>query len=193
MHDPVLGFYDQHAATYAADSVTNPHLLSFLQRCRSGGRVLELGTGAGLDAKVMLDAGFDVDASDGSVELAKIASARLGQPVRTMTFNELDAVEAYDGIYACASLTHARRNELPSILAKIRAALVDGGVVWASFKTGAQEDEDSLGRYYNYLSPSELLTCWQDNGPWTRVEIESWVGSGYDQQVTNWSAITAYR
>ncbi len=60
-----------------------------------------------------------------------------------MKFNELDAVEAYDGIYACASLTHARRNELPSILAKIRAALVDGGVVWASFKTGAQEDEDS--------------------------------------------------
>ena len=141
----------------------------------------------------MLDAGFDVDASDGSEELAKISSARLGRSVRTMAFNELDAIESYDGIYACASLTHARRSELPSIVAKIRAALVDGGVVWASFKTGAQEGEDSLGRYYNYLSPNELVTCWQDNGPWTRVKIQSWVGSGYDQRVTNWSAITAHR
>ncbi len=152
-----------------------------------------MGTGAGLDAKAMLAAGFSVDASDGSAELAKIASTRLGQPVRTMKFNELNAVEAYDGIYACASLTHAHRSELPGICAKIRTALVDGGVDWASFKTGVHEGKDSLGRYYNYLSPNELVTCWQDNGPWTCVEIESWVGSGYDQQVTNWSAVMAYR
>lgn len=36
MHDPVLRFYDEHAPTYAADSVTHPHPMSFLQRGRQG-------------------------------------------------------------------------------------------------------------------------------------------------------------
>jgi protein-L-isoaspartate O-methyltransferase len=119
MQDNTLGFYNSNAIAYAADADTpNPKLFDFLKCCKPGSRILELGTGSGTDARAILDAGFQIDATDGSAELAAIASKRLGQPVRTMMFDELSAVEEYDGIYACASLTHVPRGELPPSLRK---------------------------------------------------------------------------
>ncbi|MCO4317733.1 class I SAM-dependent methyltransferase [Phyllobacterium sp. 21LDTY02-6] len=189
-----IEFYNSNAAEYAADWNThNPRLFSFLNRCKPGGRILELGTGGGVDAQAILNAGFHLDATDGSAELAAIASARIGQPVRTMVFNELCAIEEYDGVYACASLTHAPRNELGPVIQKIYSALVDGGIVWASFKTGTAEGLDGLGRYYNYLSVADLMKCWHDNAPWTSLDIECWTGGAYDQRPTEWAAITAVR
>lgn len=189
-----IEFYNSNAAEYAADGDTpNPRLFSFLKRCKPGGRILELGTGGGVDAKAILNARFQLDATDGSAELAAIASARIGQPVRTMMFSELCAIKEYDGVYACAALTHAPRSELGFVVQKIYSALADGGIVWASFKTGVAEGKDSLGRYYNYLSDADLMKCWHDNAPWTGVEIECWTGSAYDQRPTAWAAITAVR
>lgn len=186
-----INFYDANADRYAAEGRVNPRLSGFLARCRPGGRLLELGTGSGVDARAIVDAGFSLDATDGSAELAAIASARIGQTVRVMLFGELDAVGIYDGVYACASLTHARRSELGAVIGRIHRALTTGGVVWASFKTGTAEGEDSLGRYYNYLPADELVRCWRDNGRWAHVEVESWLGGAFDRQPTEWAAITA--
>lgn len=186
-----IDFYNANAADYAADGGTNPRLPGFLARCRPGGRLLELGTGGGYDARAILDAGFALDATDGSAELAAIASGRLDQTVRVMLFGELDAVGLYDGVYACASLTHALRGELGEVIGKVHRALVKGGIVWASFKTGTAEGEDSLGRYYNYLSADELTRYWRDNGSWARIELESWLGGAYDRRPTEWTAVTA--
>lgn len=189
-----LEFYNSNAVEYAADgNLPNPKLFSFLKRCKPGGRILELGTGGGVDAKAILDEGFLLDATDGSAELAAIASVRIGQPVKTMTFNELCAIKEYDGVYACAALTHAPRSELGFVIARIHASLADGGIVWASFKTGTSEGQDGLGRYYNYLSVADLIGYWQDNAPWTSVEVECWTGSAYDRRPTDWAAITAVR
>ena len=194
MSGNTLDFYNSHAADYAADGDRpNPRLPIFLKRCKAGGRVLELGTGAGVDAEAILAAGFVLDATDGSAELAAIASARLGQPVRTMLFEELDAVSEYDGIYACASLTHVARDQLTDVIGRVHRALVGGGVVWASFKAGEAEGADALGRYYNYLSAAELTSYWQDNGPWTSLEVESWQGGAYDRRLTEWLSVTAVR
>ncbi len=194
MQDNTLGFYNSNAIVYAADGDTpNPKLFDFLKRCKPGGRVLELGTGSGTDARAILDAGFQLDATDGSAELAAIASKRLGQPVRTMMFDELSAVEEYDGIYACASLTHVPRGELAPIIEKTHAALVKGGVLWASFKTGTVEGHDALGLYYNYLSTEELRTCWSHNVFWSGIEIECWTGGAYDKRPTDWAAVVAVR
>ncbi len=85
MQGNTLGFYNSNAIDYAADGDTpNPKLFGFLKRCKPGGRILELGTGSGTDASAILNAGFQLDATDGSSELAAIAAKRLGQPVRTI-------------------------------------------------------------------------------------------------------------
>ena len=62
-----------------------------------GATILELGCGAGADSAEMLAKGFDVRPTDGSPEMADVASRRLGRPVETLLFHDLDAVEAYDG------------------------------------------------------------------------------------------------
>ena len=192
MVDQTLRFYDTNAEQYAANQGTpNPRLFGFLDRCKPGGRVLELGTGGGVDAAAIVGRGFDLDATDGSSELAAIASRRIGLPVRTMLFTELDAIGEYDGVYACAALTHAPRSELRGIIERIHRSLNSTGVVWASFKAGAEEGQDSLGRYYSYLSQAELVTLWQTAGSWRAFETEVWIGGAYDRMPTTWVAITA--
>ena len=194
MTDETVKFYNDNADEYAANDVgPNPRLFPFLQRCKAAGRVLELGTGGGFDAAAIINSGFDLDATDGSSELAAIAARRIGRPVRTMLFDELEAIDAYDGVYACASLTHVPRADLPGIIAKIYRALTSAGVAWASFKTGIHEGTDAFGRYYNYLSSDELIAVWRDAAPWSDIETESWLGGAYDRRATSWVAVTALR
>ncbi|WP_248449303.1 class I SAM-dependent methyltransferase [Sinorhizobium meliloti] len=194
MTDVTLGFYDTNAEEYAADlGAPNPRLFTFLDRCRPKGKVLELGTGGGVDAAAIIGRGFDLDATDGSSELAAIASRRIGQPVKTMLFNELDAVGIYDGVYACASLTHVPRSDLRGVLEKVYRAMTENGVVWASFKAGAEEGSDALGRHYNYLSQDELMGLWRAAAPWREIGTEAWLGGAYDRKATEWVAITAMK
>jgi hypothetical protein len=47
-----------------------------------------------------------VDAIDGSYELCRIASEYIGIQVRQLLFQELDAHEKYNGIWACSSILH---------------------------------------------------------------------------------------
>jgi SAM-dependent methyltransferase len=193
MSKGTLDFYGANAAQYVCHGSVNPRLNSFLARLPKGGTILELGSGSGADAKAMLDAGFRIDPTDGSRELAHEAEKLLGQPVRQMLFGELEAERAYDGVYACASLLHAPRKELPDIISRIHRSLKTGGYVWASFKGGQQEGLDTFGRYYNYFSEIELKDIWSGNGEWSILEHENWQGSGYDKVATDWHSITARR
>lgn len=194
MSNGTINFYNENADDYAANDVgPNPRLFPFLQRCKAAGKVLELGTGGGFDALAIINGGFDLDATDGSSELAAIATRRIGRPVRTMLFDELEAIDAYDGVYACASLTHVPRADLRGVLQKVYRALTYGGVVWASFKAGLDEGTDAFGRHYNYLSAEELTAIWRDAAPWRDIETESWLGGAYDRKATSWVAVTAVR
>lgn len=193
MSSDTLGFYANNAAAYAAHSNVNPRLESFLNLVRPTGLVLELGTGSGQDAKAMLEQSFDVDPTDGSGELAAEAARLLNRPVRQMLFHELEAVERYDAIYASASLLHANRAELPDIVQLMHRALKPGGWLWASFKDGADEGHDALGRYYNYMRADEIVSLWKSNASWNAVSSESWQGSGYDLAPTLWHSVTAQR
>ncbi|MEI9964986.1 MAG: hypothetical protein WDM92_10020 [Caulobacteraceae bacterium] len=115
-HDPeTLAFYDREAEVYAArfDAAYHARLDGFIDRLPHGARVLELGAGGGRDAAAMIARGLDVELTDGSVGLARQAEAKLGRPVRIMLFHELDAEAAYDGVWANASLLHAKGEALP--------------------------------------------------------------------------------
>ena len=125
-----LRFYDDQAAVYAAHAPdqASRHLAGFLSRLTASARILELGCGGGRDSRAMLDQGFDLDPTDGSPAIAREASARLGRPVRVLRFDQLDAVAAYDGVWAHASLLHVPRAGLAGVLARIFQALKPGGL-----------------------------------------------------------------
>lgn len=105
----------------------------------SGKKILDYGCGSGRDTKYFIEAGFDVDAIDGSEELCKSASTYTGIDVKQMLFQELDAVEQYDGIWACSSILHLPKDELKQVFEKMVRALCSNGVIYTSFKYGEFE------------------------------------------------------
>ena len=192
--DPTLRFYADIAAVYAthASAPTGEPLTAFLAAIHASGKILELGCGNGRDAAHMLSLGFDVDATDGTPELAAEAEKRLGKPVRILGFENLDDHAAYDGIWACASLLHVPAERLGDILARIHRALRPGGIFTASFKAGTGEGHDQFGRYYNYPTPDALRAIYSAVG-WDHVSLEAKMGSGYDNKPTEWLWVTARR
>ena len=123
----------------------------FLDYIPLGGKILDFGCGSGRDTKYFLNKGYDVAATDGSEELCKIASEYAGVQVKQMLFEELNAIEEYDGIWACASILHVEKKQLPDIMKKIAIATKTGGVVYTSFKYGDFEGVRN-GRFFTYLT-----------------------------------------
>ena len=170
MDEETLGFYRRNAEAYAGwAKAPSTRLTGFLALLPAGGSILELGCGAGNHSAEMLAAGFKLRATDGSPEMAGIASRRLGHPVEAMLFDQLDDHDAYDGVWASACLLHVPRDELAAILGRIHRALKPGGLFYASYKLGEGDGRDSLGRYYNYASPEWLQATYAEAGTWTPV------------------------
>jgi SAM-dependent methyltransferase len=182
--EKTLQFYSSHAQAYAEREITSrqARLTAFLARLAPSAKILELGCGAGADTAAMLAKGFDVRPTDGSAEMAAVASQRLGRPVGTLLFHDLDEVEAYDGVWANACLLHVPREQLANVLGLIRRALKPEGMFYASYKTGDADGRDTLDRYYNYPSPDWLRATYARAGNWSSLEIESGEVRGFDDK-----------
>lgn len=184
MDEQTLQFYRSNASAYAGREITSrqARLTAFLALLKPDASILELGCGAGGDTAEMLARGFDVLPTDGSPEMAEVASRRLGRPVETLLFSDLDAVEAYDGVWANACLLHVPRDELAPILTRIWRALKSGGAFYASFKTGDAEGRDTLNRYYNYPTPEWLRETYASAGNWSSLDVETGEVIGFDNK-----------
>ena len=133
----------------------------FLAKLSPKAHILDFGCGSGRDTKYFLEQGFKVTAIDGSVEICKFASEFAGVTVKQMYFQDLDEVDAYDGIWACASILHLHYGELQDVLGKMVRAVKDNGVIYTSFKYGTFEGERN-GRYFidcDEAKLAELLKC----------------------------------
>jgi SAM-dependent methyltransferase len=188
-----LRFYSDEAPAYTASAKggISRHLEGFLDLLRPGARILELGCGGGLDAEFMVKREFDVHPTDGTPEIATKAEERLGIPVRIMRFDEIEERDAYDAVYASASLLHVPIDHLPSVLASIHAALIPGGLHFASYKGGGQAGRDRFGRYFNYLSYAQALQVYQAAAPWADVAVSETTGGGYDGIQGPWLTVVA--
>ena len=150
MKNSTLEYYDQNAEQFFKTTAevdftgTQDRFLRYLE---PGSRILDLGCGSGRDARYFLEKGYQVDATDGSAEICRLASEYTGIPVRQMLFNELDAEEEYDGIWACASILHLSEDELRDVMHRIGTALKEGGIFYTSFKYGDFAGERN-GRYF---------------------------------------------
>jgi SAM-dependent methyltransferase len=180
--EATLQFYRRNAASYADwAKAPSSRLIGFLGLLPPGGSILELGCGAGNHAAEMLARGFAVRATDGSPEMAEVASRRLNHPVEAMRFDELDAHQAYDGVWASACLLHVPRDELAGILARVHSALKSSGVFYASYKVGERAGRDSLGRYYNYPSPDWLRQTYAGAGAWDLLKSDTSEIKSFDE------------
>lgn len=132
-------YYHKYATTYFNTTVNSDVKVlyeHFLRYVSKGAKILDLGCGSGRDIRAFLDMGYEVDAIDGSKELARLASEYTGIRVKCIDFNQLNEISIYDAVWACASLLHVTSQDLPSIMIRIRNTLKPSGVVYASFKYG---------------------------------------------------------
>lgn len=195
MDEATLQLYRSNAEAYAQREITSrrARLAAFMAQLAPRAAILELGCGAGGDTAEMLAAGFDVRATDGSPEMGAVAAERLGRPVETLLFHEVDETAAYDGVWANACLLHVPRHQLAHVLSLIWRALKPGGVFFASYKSGDHEGRDALDRYYNYPTPDWLRMSYAKAGGWRSLEIETGEVLGFDNQSASMLFVVAIK
>ena len=148
--DKTIEYYNQNADMFAQGTRLVDFTVvqeRFAKMLPAGSRILDFGCGSGRDTKYFLEKGYRVEATDGSAELCKLASAFTGIEVKKMLFQDLDASGKYEGIWACSSILHLSKKELLSVIRKMCDALKDNGVIYTSFKYGDFEGERN-GRYF---------------------------------------------
>ena len=126
----------------------------FLNLLPDFGRILDLGCGSGRDALAFKNMGYQIEAMDYSAELVKQASDLTGIEVRLQSFYDLDEIDTYNGIWACASLLHCERHRLVDVLQRMIQSLKANGVIYMSFKYGDQ-DREKDGREFTDLNEQQ--------------------------------------
>jgi SAM-dependent methyltransferase len=170
-------FYEKNAESFIAQTGSidmNPLYERFCSVLPTNARVLDAGCGSGRDALAFSQMGYDVVAFDASKKMVEAARERAQVPVFLMDFNETHFDHPFDGIWACASLLHVARHQLTSVLMRLSTHMIRNGVLYASFKYGAEEREKD-GRYFNDLNEFLLETTIE---PVSSLSIsETWVTS----------------
>lgn len=145
-----LNYYESNAKEYFKKTVNVNFAETravFLDNLEDGAYILDFGCGSGRDAKAFKDAGYRVDALDGSAELCRLASDYAKMEVKHMCFTDFHEKETYDGIWACASLLHLPYDALKEVVGRLCTGLKENGILYASFKYGNFEGVRD-GRYY---------------------------------------------
>jgi len=159
-----LAYYEAHArdfwdGTRSHDVSQNiDALLGALPRDRPL-RILDLGCGPGRDLVELVRRGHDVVGLDGCRAFVEMARAHAGVEVLHQDLLRLDLPPAtFDGIFANASLFHVPRVRLPQVLARLRNALREGGVLFCSNPRGDNHESWADGRYACFLD----LDVWRE-------------------------------
>lgn len=188
-----LKVYDAKCRDYAEAfrrSEADAQLLAFMAMVPKGGHVLDLGCGPAFASAHMRDAGFICDPVDGSEGMVKIARELHGLDARLLMFDQIDMVDAYDGIWANFSLLHAKREDLPRHLAALSNALRTDGAFHIGLKTGQGEARDSIDRFYTYWEEDTLQAMLADVGL-TVTGVDHGSGKGLAGTLDSWVVIRA--
>lgn len=155
-----LSYYNQNADAFVEGTLKadmSNQYRYFSKYLSPGDKVLDLGCGSGRDSAWFSSLGFEVTAIDGSEELCKRVKENYGIHARCIKFEDISFVAEFDAIWACASLLHVTKAEMPNVLGKVSAALKPGGVLYASFKYG-DDERVSNGRFFNDYTENDLDT-----------------------------------
>jgi len=190
-----IEFYEQNAEDFFRRSVDADMAAgwqAFAANLKPGDRVLDAGCGSGRDALALRRLGFDVTAIEASSKLAALARVHTGLPVQVMTFDEIAWHEAFEGVWACASLLHVARADLPAVVGRIRGALVPGGVWWMSFKYGTEERQ-TPGRRFTDLDETGAGALLAQVGGLDLISMEVTEDARADRAGERWLSVLCRR
>ena len=153
-------YYDKNAESFIAETFEcdmSTQYSFFENELHNGSKtILDLGFGSGRDSLYFMKKGFEVYAIDPSKAFCDKAREKGIKNIYQMTAQEMDFVNLFDGIWACASLLHVPSKDLQSVFAKCAKSLKNNGVMYASFKYGDFEGERN-GREFLDLDENTLI------------------------------------
>ena len=156
-----IDYYNRQGAEFAratSELDLQALYLPFLEHLPVGAVILDAGCGSGRASLAFLERGYQVLALDASHTMVQECRLRTGLEPRCQSLESLDDEQAFDGIWACASLLHIPRRELGNVFSRLHRALRPEGVLYASFKLGATE-RTSDGRHFSDFPPA-LFRSW---------------------------------
>jgi len=151
---------DEYAQRWGAADHLSAQRADFAGRLPHGGLIADLGCGPGRDTAGFAGLGLRVVALDrAGAMLALVRRRDMGLPVRADLRHLPLADASVDGAWACASLLHLAREDLPQALDEIARVLRPAGLLWLSVKRGRGDwwrGEDSLKRFFALYTEEEL-------------------------------------
>lgn len=156
--------YERQAARFDAERPKHlferPWLERFLDLIEPGGRILDLGCGAGDPiAGYLRDRGFDVVGVDASEAMLAIARRRFPRgDWRSGDMRRLDLPESFDGILSWDAFFHLTPDEQRDVLPRLARHLNDGAALLLTVGPEAGEVTGRVGGelvYHASLSPAE--------------------------------------
>jgi len=172
--DETLNTYQTTAQQWAGKHATAGFWreeMKIFQRFLPVGKILEVGSGGGRDAKELIAFGYEYTGTDISSNFVEVARRKnpgatfLVQSVYDLEFSE-DA--QFDGFWASAVLLHIPKTKIGKALQRIRKCVKGGGIGFISLKQGEGErlEADSLknGRFFSYYTGKEFHEVLLKNG-----------------------------
>lgn len=117
-------------------------------------KILDLGCGSGRDSLYFLKKGYVVFPLDISENLGEKAEKLVGKKIIIKDMLEIDYINYFSGIWACASILHIERSKVLEVFKKCFIALEEDGIFYSSFK---YKDED-------YEKDGRRFTCFKEEG-----------------------------
>ena len=168
--------YDELAAQWASEHSTpefwQDEMRYYLELLPSG-KIIEVGSGGGRDAKELIKLGYDYLGTDVSTGLLEIARKELPdfsfyeQSVYDLNFNG----EQFDGFWASAVLLHVPKSRINKALARIRTVVRTKAIGFVSIKDGSGERQEidevggvQLERFFSYWSRDNFSDHLAGNG-----------------------------
>lgn len=153
-----VDYYNKNAQEYSKRTCNidmSKLYIIFERYLQVGDSILDLGCGSGRDSRYFNEKGYRVTAVDASINMCEIVRKIDGIDVINEEFDKLDLEQNYNGIWACASLLHIKKEMVEKLLRKLLMHLCPGGVMYASWKYGHREQFEGE-RFYSYLDEKEL-------------------------------------
>ncbi|MDZ7672895.1 MAG: methyltransferase domain-containing protein [Halanaerobiales bacterium] len=186
-----IEYYNKNAEKYYENTVDvdmSPLYKEFIKHIKENGHILDAGCGSGRDSLYFLKQGYEVTAIDGSKNLSKLSSKLIGQEVKCMKFEDIDYKNKFDGLWACASLLHVKRENMKDILYNFSKALKMNGVLYSSFKYGNKEvykngrlfnyyDEESFKNLINKIGNLSIIQLWKTEDLRKNRKNEYWLNT----------------
>ncbi len=188
-----IEYYDKNSEKYINSTFhanMEPLLTKFAFHIPKGGLILDAGCGTGRDSIWFVNQGYKVLAFDGSKEMVKHAKDHIDGEVMMATFENFDCDKKFNGIWACSSLLHVKRDKMIDIIEKLASYLKPKGAFFMSFK---DRDEDFVkdGRIFTNYSEKGLRQLIDSIDDLITIEIIKTVDVREGREDEHWVSVIA--